>query len=123
MLLGLGEETGGVYGREWGWQAAKTCLCEAWWQRLAIRSRVQAALPGMGCVLTSPLWPSVKWDYVLSCLPHRTLEGEWKKRLRCYPTTSRHPKGDLVVEPSWEGGVGGDKVGSRAFIPVGPGRS
>lgn len=76
VLLGLGEETGCAYGREWGWQATGACLCEEWRQRLGIGSEEQAALPGWVCVLTLPLWPSVKWDHVLPCLPHRAAARE-----------------------------------------------
>lgn len=76
MLLGPGEETGGVHGREWGWQAARARLWGAWWQRVAVRSRVQAAVPVMSAVLTSSLGPSVKWDHVWSGLPQRATVRE-----------------------------------------------
>lgn len=67
-------------------------------------------------MLTLPLRPSVKWDHVLPCLPHRAMVRE---SVRSYPNTSSHQKGDHTGEASWEGGVGDDKVEGGTFIPIG----
>ena len=47
MLLGLGEETGGVSGREWRRWAAKACPCD--------QEEVQAVLRVISHVVASPL--------------------------------------------------------------------